>query len=128
MTEMITDELLQRAGDVLREYFGASPAVTTSSDDFSKIAVGHIFGEVWSRPGLELRDRSLITLVAMIVAGRVPEMSYHIRGARRLGFTLQQLEEICLHLAYYVGFPAAGLALGVARGIYADPDAIKPAL
>ena len=113
---------LKKGHDYLLDYLGSAPDVTEASPDFTKISVGHIFGEIWTRPGLERRDRSLITIAAMIVLGRVPEMTYHMRGARRLGVTLEQLEEICLHLGYYAGFPPANVAINVARSIFAEAD------
>ena len=62
---------------------------------------------------------SLITLTTLIVQSHVPELRNHMKEVRRLGFTLPQLEEVCLHLVYYVGFHVTHLALHIARDIFA---------
>jgi 4-carboxymuconolactone decarboxylase len=74
-------------------------------------AIRNVFGGVWSRPGLDARSRSLLTL-GMVIAMRLPdEITNHARGALKHGCTHQELEEVVLHCAAYVGFPAAGIAL-----------------
>ena len=118
----MTEEMLAKARATIAEYLGKSSAVSTSSDDYEKITIGTLFGEIWSRPGLAWRDRSLITLTTLIVQGHTNELKHHLIGAKRLGFTLQQIEEICLHLGCYVGFHVAHAAVQVARATFAEGD------
>jgi alkylhydroperoxidase/carboxymuconolactone decarboxylase family protein YurZ len=118
----MTEEILARARATIAEYLGKSSNVSMSGGDYDKITIGTLFGEIWSRPGLEWRDRSLITLTTLIAQGHTSELKHHLIGARRLGFTLQQIEEICLHLSCYVGFHVAHAALQAARAAFAEND------
>lgn len=67
----------------------------------------HCWGNTWLRPGLERRDRSIVTLVALACGGKWQEFRTHVRGAIRNGVTEDELREILLHLAVYVGVPTA---------------------
>src|SRR5438874_572577 len=66
-----------------------------------------------NRPGLELRERSLISVSVLAALGRSHELRIHLRGARNNGWTLDELREVCLHVAPYAGYPAALDALRV---------------
>jgi 4-carboxymuconolactone decarboxylase len=117
----MAQDSLAKARQTVRDYMGRSLDLSEDShDEFLKITVGQLFGDVWGRPGLAWRERCLITVTIMIVQGRGDELHHHMQGARRLGFTLQELEEVCLHLAYYVGFPGAHAAVKIARGVFAE--------
>jgi 4-carboxymuconolactone decarboxylase len=80
-------------------------------DDFSALfqqfATEYAWGTVWTRPGLSLRDRSLITLAQCIALNRPNEIRVHLRGAVRNGVTRRELQELCLHSLVYCGGPAA---------------------
>jgi alkylhydroperoxidase/carboxymuconolactone decarboxylase family protein YurZ len=118
----VTEEILVKARATIAEYLGRSSHLSMDSDDYEKITIGTLFGEIWSRPGLEWRDRSLITLTTLIVQGHTNELKHHMIGAKRLGFTLPQIEEICLHLSCYVGFHVAHAAVQVARTAFGEND------
>ena len=85
---------------------------TPLPESLSKITVEHLFGDVWNRPGLELEERSLITVAALIVLGRENEQRIHLRGALKLGIPQEKLEEVITHLAHYGGWP---IAVGASR-------------
>ncbi len=74
---------------------------------FQEIASEMAWGRVWTRPGLSLRERSLITLAQCIALNRPNEIRIHLRGAIRMGVTRQELQELCLHSFLYCGGPAA---------------------
>ena len=80
-------------------------------DDFSapfqQVATEYAWGAVWTRPGLSLRDRSLITLAQCIALNRPNEIRVHLRGAVRNGVTRRELQELCLHSLVYCGGPAS---------------------
>lgn len=76
-------------------------------EDFAAMTVGHLFGDVWNRPGLELEERSMITVAALVALGRESEQRIHIRGALKLGIPREKVEEIITHLAHYAGWPVA---------------------
>ena len=82
-----------------------------SADEFSapfqEVATEFAWGSVWTRPGLSLRDRSLVTLAQCIALNRPNEIRIHLRGALRNGVTKEELRELCLHSFLYCGGPAA---------------------
>ncbi|WP_174518150.1 carboxymuconolactone decarboxylase family protein, partial [Mycobacteroides abscessus] len=69
------------------------------------------YGDIWARPGLSRRDRSLLTLGLLIAAGYQDEIANHTRGALSNGITPSELTEAALHAAPYIGLPAAGHAM-----------------
>jgi 4-carboxymuconolactone decarboxylase len=72
-----------------------------------------LFADVWERPGLSPRDRSLITVAALVALGRDAQLTGHLRRALDNGLTRDQLAEAITHLAFYAGWPAAMSAVGV---------------
>jgi alkylhydroperoxidase/carboxymuconolactone decarboxylase family protein YurZ len=117
---VVSEANLEQGLKIVKEYLGMAPAVSTQSDAFSQISVGHIFGEIWSRRGLALRDRSLATITTMMVLGKETELTYHINGARLIGVTFEEIEELALHIAYYAGFPVAQFGRRIAQSVYAE--------
>jgi 4-carboxymuconolactone decarboxylase len=79
-----------------------------------------LFGEVWERPGLSKRDRSLITVAALVAGYRATELQYHLKKALENGVTKDELTELITHLAFYSGWPTANSAIEVARKIFAE--------
>jgi len=81
-----------------------------------------LFGDVWERPGLSKRDRSLITISALIAMNRPDQLRSHIALARKNGVTEQEIVEVITHLAFYAGWPSAVTAVGVAREVFKQTD------
>lgn len=79
-----------------------------------------IFGVLWRRPGLDLKTRSLVTLVSDVATGQTEALGLHLRMARRHGWTEDELVEIILHLMGYVGVPLARKALITAKETFAE--------
>jgi 4-carboxymuconolactone decarboxylase len=79
-----------------------------------------LFGEVWERPGLSKRDRSLITVATLVALYRTNELPFHLKRALENGATQDELIELITHLAFYSGWPTAYTALGIARRIFAE--------
>lgn len=77
-----------------------------------------LFGEVWERPGLSKRDRSLVTISSLISLYRTNELPFHVRRALENGVTKEEIVETITHLAFYAGWPAAMTALGIARKVF----------
>ena len=100
----MTDEPAASAGP----YADIAPAL----DDYTQRV---LFGDVWERPGLSKRDRSLITVAALIAGYRVNELPFHLRRAVENGLSRDELIEVITHLAFYAGWPAANTAVGIAR-------------
>lgn len=77
-----------------------------------------LFGDVWERPGLSKRDRSLVTVTALIAMNRPDQLRSHLARARDNGVTEEELVEAITHLAFYAGWPSAVTAVGVAREVF----------
>jgi alkylhydroperoxidase/carboxymuconolactone decarboxylase family protein YurZ len=86
---------------------------------FREFIEGFVFGEVWSRPGLDLRTRSLCTIASLTSLGRLNQLESHILGALANGAGQEEVIETILHTTVYAGFPAAWDALAVARRVFA---------
>src|SRR4051812_5005825 len=82
-----------------------------------------LFGEVWERPGLSKRDRSLITVATLVAGYRVNELPFHLQRALENGVTRAELAEVLTHLAFYAGWPAANTAVTIARQVFQETGA-----
>lgn len=97
---------------VARDMFGdIAPKLAELTDDV-------LFGDVWARPGLSPRDRSLATVSALIAMNRPDQLRSHMARARTNGVTEGELIETITHLAFYAGWPSAVTAIGVAREVF----------
>jgi 4-carboxymuconolactone decarboxylase len=79
-----------------------------------------LFGDVWERPGLSKRDRSLITVAALIALSRVDQLPGHLERALGNGVTRDEIGEIITHLAFYAGWPSAMTAGRIAKKVFDD--------
>ena len=79
-----------------------------------------LFGDVWERPELSKRDRSLITVSALVGTGGFEQLPNHLRLARQNGLTEDELKEAIIHLAFYAGWPKAMSAIQIAKTVFAD--------
>jgi 4-carboxymuconolactone decarboxylase len=81
-----------------------------------------LFDDIWQRPDLSPRDRSLVTVAALIALYRTNELPFHLGKALENGVTRDEIVEVITHLAFYSGWPTAGTAVGVARDVFAKAD------
>jgi len=79
-----------------------------------------LFGDVWKRPGLSPRDRSLITVASLVALYRTNELPFHLGRALENGVTKDELIELITHLAFYAGWPAANTAVAIARKVFGE--------
>jgi 4-carboxymuconolactone decarboxylase len=79
--------------------------------DLYEISVGHLFGDVWSRPGLSLRDRQLVTLAANIALCRPTGNHSHYRSAEHIGITREEIFEVIIQVGHYAGWPTIANAV-----------------
>lgn len=77
-----------------------------------------LFGDIWERPGLAKRDRSLITVAALIALSRPDQLTAHMRIAITNGVTVDELVEAITHLAFYTGWPSAMTAITIAKQLF----------
>jgi len=87
---------------------------------FAQLTDDVLFGDVWARPGLSLRDRSVITVSALIALNRPDQLRSHLRRARDNGVKQDEIIEMITHLAFYAGWPCAVIAIGVAREVFQE--------
>jgi 4-carboxymuconolactone decarboxylase len=87
---------------------------------FIDLATETVFGALWTRPGLDLKTRTLVCVVSDAATGRAPELAIHLRMARRQGWTEQELIEVLLHLSGYVGVPVIREAMLTARDVFKE--------
>jgi 4-carboxymuconolactone decarboxylase len=103
-----------------------SPAAALIGDFAPKmveLTEGVLFGDIWERPGLSKRDRSLITVAALVATYRPEQLKGHLARAVENGLTVEELVEAITHLAFYAGWPAAMTGVLVAKDLFADePD------
>ena len=92
---------------------------------FIDVATETVFGALWTRPGLDLKTRTLICVISDTATGRTPELKLHLRFARNHGWTEDELVEALLHLLGYIGAPLVREALLVAKETFAEMRAEK---
>jgi 4-carboxymuconolactone decarboxylase len=89
--------------------------------DFQDYITRCAWGEVWTRPGLDRRTRSCITVAMLASLGCDEELAVHLRGAVRNGVTTAELAEVLLQVAVYAGVPRANRAFAIGRGVLEEP-------
>ncbi|MFI8929976.1 4-carboxymuconolactone decarboxylase [Streptomyces sp. NPDC053474] len=95
----------------------ALAAADDFAEDFQELLTRYAWGEVWSRPGLDRRTRSCVTLTALVAGGHLEELAFHVRAALRNGLTPPDIKEVLLQAAVYCGVPAANSAFRVAQAV-----------
>ena len=119
----MTDDRYVRGMRVRREVLGddhvdaATAAATDLTADFQELITRYAWGEIWSRPGLDRRTRSCITITALVAGGHHRELAMHLRAARGNGLSWEEIREVLLQTAVYCGVPAANTAFAVAQGV-----------
>ena len=108
--EVLGDEHVDRATD----------RITDLDRDFQAMITEYAWGTVWTRPGLDRRTRSLITITALVARGHHEELAMHLRAARRNGVTVEEIGETLLQSAIYCGVPDANTAFRIAREVLSE--------
>jgi 4-carboxymuconolactone decarboxylase len=116
----------ERGMEVRRAVLGdehVDRAIARTTDltaDFQDLITRYAWGEIWTRPGLDRRTRSCITLTALVAGGHEQELAMHVRAALRNGLTPDEIKEVLLQTAIYCGVPAANSAFAVAQDVLAE--------
>ena len=92
-----------------------APKLAELSDDV-------LFGDIWERPGLSKRDRSLITVATLVALNRTEQLPFHLNRALENGITKDEIIELMTHLAFYSGWPTAMSAVFVARDVFREDE------
>ena len=123
------DRTRDRGMDVRRAVLGdahvgrAIEGTTPFTASFQDFITRYAWGEIWSRPGLDRRTRSIVTLTALVATGREHELEMHVRAALRNGLTPDEIGEVLLHCAVYCGVPAANGAFAIAQRVIDEEEA-----
>ena len=99
--------------------WGENPAVKELDEDLWAFTTDVLFGEIWARPGLSLRDRELVTLAAL-VAAKADGISLHMRNAHHLGISYDEMKEVILQCTVYLGMPKALFAMRKLKAVMAE--------
>jgi len=124
-----TNPRYHRGLDKLREIDGqAGERVVASlndiAPDFARYLIEFPFGDIYSRPGLDLRSREIAVVAALTAMGNaMPQLRVHLHGALNVGVTREEIVEVIMQMAVYAGFPAALNGLSAAREVFAAVDA-----
>jgi 4-carboxymuconolactone decarboxylase len=120
------DPTHERGMNVRREVLGdehvdrAVARTTNFTADFQDFITRYAWGEIWTRPGLDRKKRSCVTMTALVATGRFDELGMHVRAALRNGLTEDEIREVLLQCAVYCGVPAANSAFAIAQRTLAD--------
>jgi 3-oxoadipate enol-lactonase/4-carboxymuconolactone decarboxylase len=104
-------------------------AVASTTDftaPFQDFITRYAWGDIWARPELSRRDRSIATLASLTTGGHENEIAMHVRAAKRNGLSRDEIAEVLLHTALYAGLPAANAALAIARDVFAEHAGPEP--
>lgn len=114
--EVLGDEHVDRAVE----------RTTELTEEFQDFITRYAWGEIWTRPGLDRKTRSAVTMTALIALGHHDELAMHVRAALRNGLSREEIKEVLLQSAIYCGVPAANAAFAVTQRVLeetAQPDA-----
>ena len=98
---------------------------TEFTREFQDFITRYAWGEIWTRPGLDRKTRSCITLTALVALGHHNELAMHVRAALRNGLTRDEIKEVLLQCAVYCGVPAANSAFAIAQQVFDEDDAAR---
>jgi 4-carboxymuconolactone decarboxylase len=119
----MSDEVFEKGIEIREAMFGPAGGrrKVEAADDFTRpfedVVTNYCFGSTWSRPGLDLAQRSMVTLATLLTLGRPWEIKVHTQGALANGVTKEQIREICLQVGVYAGIPACGEGLRLAAEV-----------
>ena len=124
----MSDDLYEKGLKIRREVVGKEyvDRSLAEADDFNRplqeLVTRYCWGDVWSRPGLERRERSMINLAMIAALNRPHELKLHVRGALNNGLAREEIREIFLQTAVYCGMPAALDSFRIAREVFKEVD------
>jgi len=105
-----------------RRFGKTSVAIAELAPDLEDMVNDVLFGQIWSRPALDLKTRSVAVISALTALQRLPQLKNYIGNALNAGMTREEIVEVLIQLVFYVGLPAVASALEVAREAFEDED------
>ena len=125
---MSDNERFERGKTIREAVLGSAHVARTAKNrtpfnaEFQDFLMEYAWGSIWSRPGLDHKSRSMITIAMLVAMGRLDELKLHIRATTNTGVSREEVKEIMMHAAIYAGVPAAFGAFQLAAQIFADMD------
>jgi 4-carboxymuconolactone decarboxylase len=122
----MTDPAHDQGMKVRREVLGdahvdrAEASKDSFTEDFQDFITRYAWGDIWSRPGIDRRSRSVATLAALVALGAENEIPLHVRAALHNGLSEDEIKEVILHTAIYAGVPRANAAFAIAQKVLAE--------
>ena len=119
----MADDLSEKGFRVRAQLFGEAAARQRIADferfdeGFGRLVNEQVFGGIWTRPGLPIKTRSMITMASLMALGRGPELRIHMRGALNLGIPKEEIKELIIHISQYSGVPTAVEAIRIFREV-----------
>jgi len=123
----MSDDTAKKGMEVRTKLFGEKAAqdgdtfLRSFDEGFATFLNEQLFGTIWSRPGLPIKLRSLLTMTALMALGRGPELRLHMRGALNLGIPPEEIKELIVHMSQYSGVPTAVEAIRAFNEVTAPP-------
>jgi alkylhydroperoxidase/carboxymuconolactone decarboxylase family protein YurZ len=123
----MSDDSAKKGMEVRTKLFGEKAAqdgdtfLRNFDEGFATFLNEQLFGTIWSRPGLPIKLRSLLTMTALMALGRGPELRLHMRGALNLGIPPEEIKELIVHVSQYSGVPTAIEAIRAFNEVTAPP-------
>ena len=123
----MSDDTAKKGMEVRTKLFGEKAAkdgdtfLRNFDEGFATFLNEQLFGTIWSRPGLPIKLRSLLTMTALMALGRGPELRLHMRGALNLGIPPEEIKELIVHVSQYSGVPTAVEAIRAFNEVTAPP-------
>jgi len=115
--------MLVRRAVLGEEHVDRTQASTTEfTRDYQELITRYAWGEIWNRPGLDRKIRSMLVIAMTASLGRLEELKLHVRGARNTGVTRDEVKEVLLQVAVYACVPAANSAFAAAAAVYREID------
>ncbi len=124
---MAENDRRARGAEVMTKLFGGPPTPSATSADMMDVTIEHLFGDIWSRPGLGHRDRELVTIAVIAAMGFERQLRAHLKGALNAGVTRDEIKEVMLHIAHYAGWPAGMTGLTIAHEVFEEQDEAEEA-
>lgn len=122
---MTDDERYEQGIEIMKQLFGVVPKPSEIHEDLMEVATRNLFGDIWTRPHMEIRERSMVTVALLTALGRDAQLKGHMKGALNVGISRETMKELMLHIAHYAGFSAGVQGLSIAQEVFDELDATQ---
>jgi 4-carboxymuconolactone decarboxylase len=121
---MTDDERYAQGIEIMKQLFGEVPKASEVHEDLMEVATRNLFGDIWTRPHMEIRERSMVTCALLAALGRDQQLKGHMKGALNVGISRETMKELMLHVAHYAGFSSGVQGLSMAKEVFDELDGV----